>query len=369
MDDRDKAVERALRRAGELGLRQALVGMEGVLSRTFHMAEGEGRSGSLAEIVAGATPSPEGVPTVAGRWSAPEPAGITVEAAESLAAAGLGVRVCGTFGEGEAAEGMAGFLEKYEGIALGPPSFRGRVETPARECLDLRTEEPVARLHPETLPGHLGEGPFLDLFSRTDLVAWLGFGRLPGLSGLLRILLERVYPSLGPNEHRTFLFGWDGFPGGSGGAASRSLLRTLASFHTYGTVVLESAAADLGTLARELQVGDPAGDPPEELAAGLRRELGVDLLFVQGAEAHLAAGREETVQLAHSGAAAPGRPSAAASRTGFAAARLLGLSPAEGLWLAYAFAGASASADRPVSFDEAMGWLQDSGGGARFHTS
>lgn len=362
-------METALRRAGELGLRRALVGMEGALSRTFRMEGGPAEAGTLGATLAAAPPSAEGVASVTGQWSQPEPAGATVEAAESLAAAGLEVRACGALGEGEPAEGMALFVEKYEAIALGPPSFRARIEPASGEPLDLVPAAPVSGLRPESLLDRLGEGPFLDLFSRTDLVAWLRFGRLPGLAGLLRLLLERVYPSLGPNEYRTFLFGWDGFPGGSGGAASRSLLRTLASFHTYGSVFLETAEDDLAPLARELQVGNPAGDPPGDLAAGLRRELGIDLVFVHGRGAHLAAGREETVELAHEGEAAPSRSSAAASRTGFAVGRLLGLGPAEGLWLAYAFAGAAASGGGPPSFDDAVGWLQESGDGARLHTS
>ena len=369
MDDRDKAVEKALRRAGELGLRRALVGMEGALSRTFRLEGAPAESSTLGEAFAAAAPSAEGATAWTGEWSPPEPAGATVEAAESLAAAGLEVRACGALGEGEPAEGMASFVEKYEAIALGPPSFRARIEPASGEPLDLVPATPASGLRPEALLDRLGEGPFLDLFSRSDLVAWVRFGRLPGLAGLLRLLLERVYPSLGPNEYRTFLFGWDGFPGGPGGAARRSLLRTLTSFHTYGSVCLETAEDDLAPLARELSVGDPASDSAGDLAAGLRRELGIDLVFVHGPGAHLAAGREETFELTHGGEAAPSPSSAAASRTGFAVGRLLGLGPAEGLWLAYAFTGAAASAGRPVSFDEAIGWLQDSGGGARLHTS
>ncbi len=364
-------METALRRAGELGLRRALVGMEGALSRTFRRAGDPAGAAPPGETLPDAPRSSEGVASVAGEWSPTEPAGATVEAAESFAAAGLGVRVCGAFGEGEPAEGMAPFVEKYEGIALGPPSFRARVEVSAGEWLDLVPAAPSPDLRPESLLSHLGEGPFLDLFSRTDLVAWLRFGRLPGLAGLLRLLLERVYPSLGPNEHRTFLFGWDGFPGGAGGAASRSLLRTLASFHTYGSVFLETGEDGLVPLARELQVRDPSGDAPGELAAGLRRELGIDLLLVHGPASHLAAGREETIELTHEGEASlsPSPLSAAATRTGFVVGRLLGLGAAESLWLAYAFAGAAAAGKAPPGFDEAVGWLQESGGGARLHTS
>jgi hypothetical protein len=188
----------------------------------------------------------------------------------------------------------------------------------------------------------MGEGPFIDLLSRTDLFAIVNWTMLPYLTQVLQSLVDLVYPNLGPRDHRSFFFDLAD-PEKRSDDDLLGVLRLLNRFCAFGSTTLGLNLKEAQHVSRVL--GLPVGESSEEditgMARQIRGELRLDCVVVHPTDCAACATKDDTFYSQGFYTPDPLITTGAGDHfnAGFAVSRLLGLSPQSALVVGCAFSG------------------------------
>ena len=103
--------------------------------------------------------------------------------------------------------------------------------------LMLGTPSLLDKVSYDTIIDSMGEGPFFDLISKSQLIAMVNWTMLMNMNEIYSALLEKVLPNLGPSQNRHFLFDLADPEKRSDGDILAAL-KMIAKFQSFGSTTL-----------------------------------------------------------------------------------------------------------------------------------
>ena len=251
--------------------------------------------------------------------------GVAPVYAEGLVALGSLVHFYGAVGAGEPMEEATGFLTGRKVAAIGEPGRSYCLEfSDGASLLGVASSPKVASL--KEVIRQVGEGLFMDVFSRADLIVLSGASGLDVLAGWGFGLLEKVLPNTFPRDRRHFLIDL-AHVGMHSGANLSSVLEVAAQLHSHGETTLGFSRETLSAAANALETG-AAGNWERELAH-VHDRLGVRACLLFGETTPCAVATREGVHSCSSNMTLSGGflcPAPRSFFTAYSAATLAGIS-------------------------------------------
>ena len=151
--------------------------------------------------------------------------------ANALLSLGLGVRYVGALGKPSIHPVFEKFAEKTDAISLTEPGITTALEFKDGKIM-LGNMVSLEDIDYHQIIQAAGEGPFLDLLSKCDLVSIVNWTMIPKMTSILQQLADNVLPNLPPRDNRSFFFdltdpakAFQGrYPGGASGYRPLSVL-------------------------------------------------------------------------------------------------------------------------------------------------
>ena len=125
--------------------------------------------------------------------------------ANALLSLGLGVRYVGALGNPVIHPVFEDFANNTDAISLTEPGITTAMEFKDGKIM-LGNMVSLEEIDYNQIIQIAGEGPFLDLLSRCDLVSIVNWTMIPKMTSILQHLVDNVLPNLPPRDNRTFFF-------------------------------------------------------------------------------------------------------------------------------------------------------------------
>ncbi len=280
--------------------------------------------------------------------------------ANAQRALGIKVRYIGALGDPEIHPVFKQFAEQTEAVSLVEPGIThaaeftdGKIMLGSMASMDLISYEQIIT--------KMGEGAFLDAFSRADLIAMVNWTMIPNMSSIFNAFLDRVLAHLPPHDNRVFFFDLADPQKRSRGDIS-NVLKIISRFQSHGHAIL-------GLNLKEAQQVDailgfsPLGAEPEDLkkmASRIRNQLKIGTVVVHPSTGAACATRDESVYVKGPYTEDPKITTGAGDHfnAGFVTARMLGLSPEASLTMAVATSGLYVRTAKSPSIGEIESFIQ-----------
>lgn len=214
--------------------------------------------------------------------------------ASALLATGLKVRYIGALGKPEIHPLFKDLAEKTEAVSLANPSITYALEFSDGKIMLSETDR-LEEISFDAILSQIGEGMFLDMLSRVDLLAMVNWTETPQMTEILLALLDRILPVLPPREQRLFFFDLTDPEKRSDGDIN-SVLQTIRRFQDWGSVTLGLNFKEALTVARVLGLASEEGDESglRRLASKIRQTLHLDMVVVHPRDSAACATRHDS---------------------------------------------------------------------------
>ena len=281
--------------------------------------------------------------------------------ANSLLSLGLPTRYVGALGRSEPHPVFKDFAEKTEAITLADPGITTALEFKDGKVMfgDMKSLDDVDY---SRILEVCGEGKFIDMLARANLVAIVNWTMIPKMTATLVEILEKIMPNLPPLDTRQFFFDL-------ADPAKRSqedILEALRVFARYQA----HAEVTLGLNYNEaIQVSEVLGlNPQDEDSTGLRQmaqdirnELELACVVVHPVSSAACATKEDSWWAPGPFTPNPKITTGAGDHfnAGFCAARLCGFSPRSCLTLASCTSGHYVRTAQSPSSSQVVGFLRE----------
>ena len=348
MEFRDKTLEELQKHRSTASAKNALVGLDGFIDEIVHpvaQRRGQGDDFTAMKKIA---EFGQRIVDAAGKSTNIELApkleklgGNGPIMANALHEAGVKTRYIGALGKPDIHPLFKDFAKKTDAISICDPAHTTAVEFEDGKIM-LGTMASLDKITFDEVIKTMGEGAFLDLFSRMDLISLINWTMVPNMTAVFTGLLEKVLPILPPHEHRIYFFDLCDPEKRSQGDLITAL-ETMMRFQSYGTVTLGL------NLKEAQQVGDALGIPTQTvdekglktLASLIRQKLEIGTVVVHPKESAACATREDTFWIPGPYVEQPLITTGAGDHfnAGFSTGQLLGLSPLGCLTLGVSFSG------------------------------
>jgi sugar/nucleoside kinase (ribokinase family) len=280
--------------------------------------------------------------------------------AEALLGLGVPTRYLGALGRPGIHPVLADFAARTQAVSVAEPGTTTAVEFDDGKVM-LNTTVSLDGVTFDAIVAAMGEGAFLDLMSRADLIALVNWTMLPAMTHIFTALLERVVPVLPPRDQRLWFFDL-------ADPAKRSVgdlvmaLRTIARFQPHGRVTLglNLKEAQQVAAALELAAGEAGEAALREMARAIRNELGVGTVVIHPKESAACATREGTWWVPGPYTDRPRITTGAGDHfnAGFVTGQLTGLSPEACLTLGVSVSGSYVRTARSPSLNDIDAFLR-----------
>jgi len=261
--------------------------------------------------------------------------------ANALLAAGVNTRYIGALGTPVAHPVFADFAEKTDAITICEPGMTNAVEFEDGKIM-LNTTVSLDGISMEAIIAAMGEGAFLDLLSRADLISLVNWTMTPHMTEIFSGLLDRVLPILPPRDQRIFFFDLADPEKRSIGDL-QAALKTISRFHPHGSVTLGLNLKEAIHIAHALDLPEPKKDPEglKALATRIRQALEIGTVVVHPTKSAACATREDAWWVPGPFTTNPKITTGAGDHfnAGFVIGQLLNLSPEACLTLGVHFSG------------------------------
>jgi len=261
--------------------------------------------------------------------------------ANAIHYAGFPTRYIGALGDPTIHPVFEDFAKRTDAVSLAEPGVTHALEFRDGKVM-LGLMDSLENVTYSSMIEKMGEGPFIDLLSRTDLFAIVNWTMLPYLTQVLQSLVDRIYPNLGPRDHRSFFFDLAD-PEKRSDDDLIALLRLLKRFCAFGSTTLGLNLKEAQHVSRVLglTVGESSEEELTTMARQIRAELHLDCVVVHPTDCAACATKDETFYSQGFFTPDPLITTGAGDHfnAGFAVSRLLGLSPQSALVVGCAFSG------------------------------
>jgi len=256
--------------------------------------------------------------------------------ANALSIAGCQVRYVGGLGWPSLHPVFKEFAERTEAISLAEPGVTTALEfSDGKIMLGMATS--LDAITYERILETVGQDRFQNLVGESDIVAFVDWTMVSGMTDILTSVLERVLPRLSKTATPKFFFDLAD-PAKRLSNELRTALQIISCYQNFGSVCLGLNGTEAFQVAKLLQVSAPDEASIDVLARKIRRSLKVDVVLVHVKEGAACADASGTQILPSPRCSRPVVKTGAGDHfnAGYIIGQLLGLEPQKCLPLAIA---------------------------------
>lgn len=368
MNHKQKTLEELAAKAGKLSLHQALVGLDGFVDKLMTPVKsryGEGKNfepmGTIPEFAqrvaaaAGKSTNIELYPKVE------KLGGNGPIMANALRAGGMKTRYIGALGKPEIHPLFREFAAQTDAISLAEPGVTHALEFQDGKLM-LGTMASLDTITYASILNTMGEGAFMDLLARADLVALTNWTMLPHMTDIFNQIAELALPNLPPLDRRVFFFDLADPEKRSEGDI-RGALKAIQRFQNFGHVTLGlnlKEGQHLSTLMGNRAV-EPDAEGLKQMAIFLCRELGLGTVVIHPTAGAACANRSDAFYVEGPYCEQPLVTTGAGDHfnAGFTTGEILGLSPLACLTLAVCYSGIYVRTAKSPSLNEVDTFIRE----------
>ena len=281
--------------------------------------------------------------------------------ANALAAEGLKVRYIGALGQ-PLEPVFEDFARRTSAVSVAPPGITHAVEFTDGKIMFGSMKGLDEITYPRIIEV-MGEGAFIDVVNRSDLIALVNWTMIPNMTAFLEDLITSVLPNLGPKESgRTFFFDLTD-PAKRSKGDLREVLSVISRFRSHGSVTLGLNLSEAKQVCEVMDLGsvEESGDALKAACTRLRNALNLTCVVVHPRDGAACATREGAWYVQGPFCKNPKISTGAGDHfnSGFAAAEVLGLSPEACLTVAVATSGQYVRTGRSPSLRETARFIEN----------
>ena len=348
MDHRKLTLEELQSRRSAITSKHAVIGFDGFVDKIMHVVARRSGPGADFERMRMIEEFGARITAAAGRSTNMELYPIMEKLGgngpimgNALLAAGVKTRYLGALGKPAIHPVFQDFATRTEAISICEPGLTNAVEFEDGKIL-LGTTASLDDISLETIIAAMGEGAFLDLVSRADLISLVNWTMIPQMTALFSGLLDRILPILPPRDQRIFFFDLADPEKRSVGDL-QTALRTISRFHPFGSVTLGLNLKEALQVATALNSPEPKTDREGlmDLASRIRQELQIGTVVVHPTDSAACATRDDSWWVPGPFTGQPKITTGAGDHfnAGFVTGQLLKLSPIACLTMGVSFSG------------------------------
>lgn len=178
------------------------------------------------------------------------------------------------------------FAKRSEAISLGDPGVTNAVEFDDGKIM-LGEMGDFDSLTYQRIIDSVGEGAFLDILARSDLISLINWTMTPHMTGIFNDLLSKVLPSLPPKDGGRIFFFDLCDPSKRSSSDLRTALEAIKRFQSHGRAVLGLNLAEAiqvgAVLGKELEGG--SAENLKKAATLIRQELKIANVVIHSRDA------------------------------------------------------------------------------------
>ena len=368
MDHRSRTLEELQTHRSAITSRNAVLGFDGFVDKIMHVVANRTGPGTQFERMPKIEDFGNRIVAAAGKSTNMELYPIMEKLGgngpimgNALLAAGVKTRYIGALGSPTIHPVLADFAARTEAVSIGDPGMTTAVEFEDGKIL-LGNMASLDNVTMEAILSTMGEGAFLDLLSRADLIALVNWTMIPHMTEIFSVLLDRILPILPPRDQRVFFFDLADPEKRSVGDL-QTALRTISRFHPFGSVTLGLNLKEAIQVAKVLDLPEPETDEAglKALASGIRQNLQIGTVVVHPTDSAACATRDDTWWVPGPYTEKPKITTGAGDHfnAGFVTGQLLKLTPEACLTMGVSFSGFYVRTAKSPSLNDMDGFLRE----------
>jgi sugar/nucleoside kinase (ribokinase family) len=361
MDSNTLTVQELKAKAHAASSKKALIGIDGFVDKIVHPVDQRSGPGDRYNPIATIADFGARISSAAGKSANIELAPILEKLggngpimASAQCAQGLQVRYLGALGKSTIHPIFTEFAQQTNAVSIADPGITHAAEFSDGKIM-LGSMASLEEINYQLIVGAMGADELHNSFAEADLIAMVNWTMIPYLSEVFNDFLEHLLPTIPENKDRIFFFDLAD-PQKRSKEDLLEVLNIFGKFEAFGKVIL-------GLNLREAEQVDallgfePIENTPDNLqvlAARIRKTLKLDTLVVHPTQDAACATPEGTAYVKGPFCESPQITTGAGDHfnSGFATARLIGLSPVAALTVAAATSGFYVRTAKSPSLDE-----------------
>lgn len=280
--------------------------------------------------------------------------------ANALASEGAKVRYLGALGQ-PVHPVFEEFARQTDAISIADPGITHALEFNDGKIM-LGSMKGLDDINLQGMIDAMGEGAFIDLINRADLIALVNWTMIPNMTSVFEDLLTRILPNIGPKESGRYFYFDLTDPAKRSKGDLKEVVKVISRFRSYGSVTLGLNYSESRQVAEVLDLGD-INEDAEGLKAGatrIRNALNLSCVVIHPRAGAAAATRDGAWYVDGPFCKNPKISTGAGDHfnAGFSAAEVIGLSTEACLMVAVATSGQYVRTGRSPSLRDTARFIE-----------
>ncbi|MGC9450438.1 MAG: PfkB family carbohydrate kinase [Oceanipulchritudo sp.] len=281
--------------------------------------------------------------------------------ANALAAENLKVRYIGALGQ-PVHEVFQDFAARTGAVSIADPGITHAVEFEDGKIM-FGSMAGLDNITLQAIIDAMGEGAFIDMVSRADLIALVNWTMIPNMTSVFEDLLTRILPNLGPKDSGRYFYFDLTDPAKRSKGDLKEVLSVISRFRSHGSVTLGLNFAEACQVCDVLGIGEvkEGAEGLKAAATRIRNSLNLSCAVIHPREGAAAATRDGAWYVDGPFCKNPKISTGAGDHfnAGFSAAEVIGLSPEACLAVAVATSGQYVRTGRSPSLRETARFIEN----------
>ena len=349
MNHKAHTLEELSHKSSVLSSKNAFVGLDGFVDRIVHPVDQRMGRGDNFKPIATITEFGQRITAAAGKSANIELYPVVEKLggngpilANAMVSTGARVRYVGGLGSPALHPVFETFAKQTNAVSISEPGITTAAEFEDGKIL-FGNMAGLDTITYRAIIEHMGEGKFFECMAQSDLIALVNWTMIPDMTSIFNALLEKVFPTIGPRENRSFFLDLAD-PAKRSDADILSALNTLKRFQSFGAVTLGlnfSESQQVSSVLGFERLSSSLSDL-KKAAGKIRQELGISYVLIHPTESAACAGKDEAFAIEGPYCAKPKITTGAGDHfnAGFAVGQMLGCSPLTCLTMAVVTSGA-----------------------------